>query len=229
MLWEELYGNCFRQTTYVYSQDPSLPLPVRISKLKGGTWNIQILIICGSQGKADRNRWSQLTVTASDDIIGFQLFVVVQSLIHVWLFVTHGLQHAKLPCPSSTPWACSNSCPSGQWCHPPISSSVIPCSSCLQPFPASGYFLMSQLFTSGGQSIGASTSVLPINIQDLFPLGLIGLISLQSKEFSSVFSNTIVQKHQFFGTQLSSQSNSHIHIWPLEKQKPWLDRPLFAK
>ena len=125
----------------------------------------------------------------------------------------HGLQHARPPCPSPSPRAFSNSCPSSRWCHPTISSSVIPYSSHLQSFPASGSFPMSQLFTTGGQSIGvsASASVLPMNIQDWFPLGYTGLISLQSKELSRVFSNTTAQKHQFFGTQLSLWSNSHIH------------------
>ena len=143
----------------------------------------------------------------------------------------HGLQHTRLPCPSPTPRACSNSCPLSRWCHPTISSSVIPCSSCLQSFPASGSSQMSQLFPSGGQSTGvsASISVLPINTQNWSPLGWTVWISLQSKGLSRVFSNTTVQKHQFFGTQLSSQSNSHIHIWPLEKPWPWLDGPLLAK
>ena len=111
------------------------------------------------------------------------------------------------------------SCPSSQWCHPTILSSVIPFSSCPQSFPASGSFQKSQLFASGGQSIGVSAlaSVLPMNTQDWSPLGWTGWISLQSKGFSRVFSNTTVQKHQFFGAQLSSQSNSHIHTWPLEK------------
>ena len=130
---------------------------------------------------------------------------------------THRLQHARLPCPSPTPGACSNSCPSSRWCHPNISSSVVPFSSCLQSFPASGSFLMSWLFASGGQSIGDSASVLTMNIQDWFPLGLTGLISLLSKGRSRVFSNTKVQKHRFFGTQLSLWSNSHIHTWLLEK------------
>ena len=131
----------------------------------------------------------------------------------------HGLQHARLPCPSPSPRACSNSYPLSWWCHPTISSSVVPFSSCLQSFPASGSFLMSQLFTSGDQSIGtsASASILPLNIQDWFPSGLTGWISLQSKGLSRVFSNTTVQTHQVFGAQLSSQSNSHIHTWPLEK------------
>ena len=131
----------------------------------------------------------------------------------------HGLHHARPPCPSPGPRVCSNSCPSSQWCHPTISSSVIPFSSCLQSFLASGSFPMSQFFTSGGQSIGVSAlaSVLPINIQDWFPLRLPTWISLQSKGLSRVFSNTTVQKHQFFGAQLSLWSNSHIHLWQLGK------------
>ena len=130
----------------------------------------------------------------------------------------HGLQYARPPCPLRTPGVYSNSCPLSQWCHPTISSSVDPFS-CLQSFPASESFQMSQFFTSIGQSIGvsASASVLPMNIQDWFPLGWIGWISLQSKGLSRVFSNTTVQKHQFFGTQLSLWSNSHIHTWLLEK------------
>ena len=117
----------------------------------------------------------------------------------------HGLQHARPPCSSSTPGVHSNSCPLSRWHHPTISSSVIPFSSCLQSFPASGSFQMRQLFTSGGQSIGvsASASVLPMNIQDWFPLEWTGWIALQSKGLSRAFSNTTVQKHQFFRTQLS--------------------------
>ena len=113
--------------------------------------------------------------------------------------------HGRLSCPSPTPGACSNLCPSSWWCHPTISSSVVSFSSCLQSFPASGSFPMSQFIASGGQSVGvsASTSVLPMNIQDWYPLGWTGWISLQSKELSRVFSNTTVQKHQFFGAQLS--------------------------
>ena len=131
----------------------------------------------------------------------------------------HGLQHTGLPYPSPSPGACSNSCPASQWCHPTISSSVIPFSSCLQNSPASGSFPVSQLFTSGGQSIevSASASVLPMNIQDWFSLGLTGLISLQSKGLSRVFSKTTVRKHQFFGTQLSLRSTSHNCTWLLEK------------
>ena len=128
----------------------------------------------------------------------------------------HESQHVRPPCPSPTPRVHSDSRPSSQWCHPTISSSVFPFSSYPQPLPASGSFQMTQLFTWGGQSIGVSdsTSVLPMNIQDWFPLRWTGWISLQS---SRVFSNTTVQKHQFFRTQPSSQSNSHIHTWPQEK------------
>ena len=117
----------------------------------------------------------------------------------------HELQPAGLPCPSLSPWACSNSCPLSQWWHLITSSSVTHFSSCLQPFPASGSFPMSQLLTVGGQSTGvsASASVLSMNIQDWFSLGWTSWISLQSKGLSRVFSNTTVQKHQFFGTQLS--------------------------
>ena len=132
---------------------------------------------------------------------------------------SHGLHQTRLPCPSSTPGAFSNSCPSSQWCHPASPSSVVPFSSCAQSLPASGSFPMSQLFTRGGQSIGVSAlaSVLLMNIQDWSPLGWTGWISFESKGLSRVFSNTTVQKHQFFGTQPSSQSNSHIHTWLLEK------------
>ena len=127
----------------------------------------------------------------------------------------HESQHARPPCPSQTPRVHSDSCPSSQWCHPAISSSVVPFS-CLQSLPASESFPMSQLFTWGGQSIGVSAlaSVLPMNTQDWSPLGWTGWISLQSKGLSRVFSNTTVQKRQFFGAQLSSQSNSHIHKPP---------------
>ena len=128
-------------------------------------------------------------------------------------------QHARPPCPSPTPGVHPNSRPSGRWCHPAVSSSVVPFSSCSQSLPAPGSFPMSQLFAWGGQSIGvsASASVLPMNTQNWSALGWTGCISLQSKGLSRVFSNTTVQKHQFFGTQLSSQSNSHIHTWALEK------------
>ena len=128
-----------------------------------------------------------------------------------------GMQHTRPPCPSPTPRAYSNSCPSSQWYHPTISSSVVHFSSCLQSFPASGSFPMSQLFTSGGQSIGVSpsTSVLPMNTQDWSPLGWAGWISLQSQGLSRVFSNTTVQKHQFFSFLYSPMLT--IHTWLLEK------------
>ena len=127
----------------------------------------------------------------------------------------HELQHARLPCPSLSPGVCSSSCPLSQWCHPAISSSVIPFSSCPQSFPASGSFPMSQLFASGGQGIGASASVLPVNIQGWFPLGLTGLISLHSKGLSRVFYSTAIQKHQFFGTQPSLWPSSQNRTWPV--------------
>jgi len=131
-------------------------------------------------------------------------FSSVQSLSRVWLFATHEPQHARPPCPSTTPTVYPNSCPLSQWCHPTISSSVIPFSSCPQSFSASGSFQMSQFFPSGGQSIGVSASipVLPMNTQDWSPLWWTCWISLQSKGLSRVFSNTTVPKHQFFSTQL---------------------------
>ena len=130
----------------------------------------------------------------------------------------HELQHTRLPYPTSSPRACSNSCPLSWWCHQNISSSIIPFSSCLQSFPASGSFPMSQFFASGGQSIGPSAlaSVLPMNIQERFSLGLTGLISVLSEWFSRVFSSTTIQTHHF-GAQTSLWSNSHICMWLLEK------------
>ena len=143
----------------------------------------------------------------------------------------HGLQHARLPCPSPNPRAYSNSCASCWWCYPTISSSVIPFSSHLQFFPASGSFPVSQFFASGSQSIGvsASASVLPMNIEVWFPLGLTGLISLQSKGLPRVFSSTTVWKYQILGAQPSFQFNSHICSWLLEKSRFLLDRSLLAK
>ena len=136
----------------------------------------------------------------------------------------HRLQHVRLPCPSPSPRTCSNSGPLSWWCHPTISSSVVSFFSCPQSFPASGSFPMSQFITSGGQRTEAwtSASVLPMHIQDWFPLRLTGLISLLSKGCSGVFSSTTVQKHQFFGTQPSLWSNSHNHTWLLEKPQLWL-------
>ena len=131
----------------------------------------------------------------------------------------HESQHTRPPCPSTTPGVHSNSYPSSRWCHPAISSSAICFSSCPQSLRASESFPMCQLFASGGQSIGvsASASVLPMNSQDWSPLGWTGWISLKSKGLSRVFSNNTVWKHQFFSNQLSSESNSHIHTWLLEK------------
>ena len=156
--------------------------------------------------------------------------------VNLFFYVVCGpLQFSSVPqlCLFATPWIAAhqaslspptpgvywNPCPSSQWCHQAISSSFIPFSSCPQSLPKSGSFAMSQLFTSGGQSIGVSASalVLPMNIEEWFPLGLAGWISWLSKGLSRVFSNTTVQKHQFFSAQLSSPSNSHIHTWPLEK------------
>ena len=140
----------------------------------------------------------------------------------------HGLQHARLPCPSLSPRVCSNSCPLSRWCYPTISSSVTCFSSCLQSFPASGSFPMSWLSASGGQSFraSASASVLPMNIQGWLPLGLTGLISVLSKGLSRVFSSTTIQKHQFFAAQPFLRSNSHIHTRLLEKPELWLYGPL---
>ena len=155
----------------------------------------------------------QISKTNHQCSVQFSRSVMSNSL---WL---HESQHARPPCPSPTPRVYPNSCPLSQRCHPAISSSIIPFSSCPLSLPASGSFPMSQLFTWGGQNIGVSTSasVPPMNIQDWSPLGWTGWISLQSKGLSRVFSNTTVQKHQFFSAQLSSESNSQIHTWLLEK------------
>ena len=136
---------------------------------------------------------------------------------------SHGLQHARPPCPSTTPRVYSNSCPLSRWCHPPISSSAVPFSARLQSFAASRSFQMSQFFTSGGQSIGvsASASVLPMTVQDWFPLGWTGWISLQFKGLSRVFSNTRVQKWQFFGTQLRL-IDSYINACNIDDYFNWL-------
>ena len=160
------------------------------------------------------NFWVENTSICSSFSVQFSHSVMSNSL---W---PHGLQQARPPFPSPTPRVCSNSHPSSQWCHPTVSSSVIPFSSCLQSFPASGSFQMSQFFISGDQSIGASASVLSTNIQDWFPLGQTGWLSLQSKGLSRVFSNTTVQKHHssvlsfLYSPKFLS---SHIHTWLLEK------------
>ena len=143
----------------------------------------------------------------------------------------HGVQHTRLLCPSLSPGVCSDLCPLSQWCHPTISSSVTPFSSCPQFFPASESFPMSWFFTSDGQRIeaSASASVLSMNIQGWFPLVLTDLISFMSKGLSGVFSSTIIWKHQFFSAQPSLWPNSHFHIWLLEKPSLWLFGPVSAK
>ena len=165
------------------------------------------------------------SVLPMNSSVQFSRSVISDSLLpHEW-------QHTRPPCPSPTPGVYSNSSPLSRWCHPTISSSVIPFFSHPQSFPASGPFQMSQLFASGGQSIGisASVSVLPMTIQGWCLLGWTGLISLLSKGLSRVFSNTTVQKHQFFSDQPSLWANSHIHTWLLEKLKLWIYEPLLAK
>ena len=171
-------------------------------------------------------RWHQRNLHANDanvspyhQLVSPYVLLLFSHLVLSDSLWPHGLQHARLPCPLPSPGICSNSCPLSQWCHPTNLSSVIPFFSWLQSFPASGSFPMSRLLTSGDQSIetSASTSVLQMNIQGWFPLGLTGWISWQSKGLSRVCSNTTVQKHQFFGTQPSLWSNSHIHRWLLEK------------
>ena len=165
------------------------------------------------KGREEFLESSDYSVTSMARLKGLCLHVLLfsPSLVSDSLH-PHGLQHTRLSCPSLSPGVSSDSCPLSRWCHPAISSFVAPLS-CLQSFPASGYFQISQCFSLGGQNIGvsASASVLPMNIQDWFLLGCTGWISLQSKGLSRVFSNTTVQKHQFFCAQLSSQSNSHLH------------------
>ena len=167
------------------------------------------------QGEIITNDWMQLIAF---DLLHLSSVQFSRSVMSDSLR-PHESRHARPPCSSQTPGVYSNSCTSSWRCHPAISSSVVPFFSCPQSLPASVSFPMSQLFAWGAQTIGvsASASVLPMNIQDWFPLGRTGWISLQSKGLSRVVSNTIVQKQQFFGAQLSSQSNSHIHTWPLEK------------
>ena len=163
--------------------------------------------------KSQSTKLSSLCYTTVSYSVQFSRSVVSDSL------QLHAVQLTRLPCASPTTSVYSNSCPLSWWCHPTISSSVVPLSSYFRSFRASRSFPMSQFFTSGCQRTGvsASASVLPMNIQDWFPLGWTGWISLQSKGLSRVFSNTTVQKRQFFGSQLSLESNSHIHTWPLEK------------
>ena len=170
-----------------------------------------------SQSENNTQLWMWLEMeiksnAVNSNIASVQFSSVTQSCLTL-------CDRARPPCPSPTSGVDPNPYPLSQWCHPTISSPLVPFSSCPQSFPASESFQMSQLFASGGQSIrvSASTSVLPMNTQDWSPLGWTGWISLQPKGLSRVFSNTTIQKHQFFGFQLSSQSNSHNHTWPQEK------------
>ena len=186
-------------------------------------------VISTSSHRTERNGGSGMEARMSSGILSPELqFSSVQSLSHVQLFATPWTVAHQASLSITNSRAYSNSCPSSLWCHSTISSSVIPFSSTLQSFPATGSFQMSPFFASGGQSIvvSASASFLPMNIQDWFPSELTGWISLQSKGLSRVFSNTTVQKHQFlkkkkkhqfFSTQLSLWSNSHIRTWLLEK------------
>ena len=168
-----------------------------------------MLALWKGQWKTSQKRWYWVRAWSS---VQFSRSVVSDSLR------PHELQHARPPCPSPTPAVHSDSRPSGQWCHPAISSLVVPFSSCPQSLPASEFFPISQLFSWGGQSTGVSAlaSFLPKKSQG-WSSEWTSWISLQSKGLSRVFSNTAVQKHQFFGAQPSSQSNSHIHTWPQEK------------
>ena len=178
----------------------------------GGAWWAAVYGVAQS-----RTRLKWLSSNSSSPFIE-ELLLFSRSVMCDFLW-SHGLKHTRLRCPSPSPGPCSNSCPWSRWCHPTILSSVVPFSSCLKSFPASGSFLMNRLFPSGGQSIGASASasVLPMNIQDWFPLGLTCWISLQSKGLSWILSNTTDQKHQFFSAQPSLWSNSYILTWLLEK------------
>ena len=176
---------------------------------------LEWVVIPFSKGSSRTKDLIRASRTAANSLLSHQLSSVQFRHSPVWLFVTHESQHVRPPCLSPTPGDYSNSCSWSRRCHPAISSSVVPFSSCPQSFPASGSFPMSQLFASGGQTTGvsASASVPPMNTQDWCPLGWTGWISLQSKGLSRVFSNKAVQRHQFFSAQLSSQSNSDIHTW----------------
>ena len=194
------------------------PFPPKLSRgsslFQVNEVQIKMFQVCCGSHVVNEN---QATVSFYSPIPSMRLSSVQFSSVLSDSLWPHELQHARPPCPSPTPGVYSNSCPSSWWCHSAISSTVVPFSSCPQSLPASGSFPVSQLFTWGGQSTGVSASVLPMNTQDWSPLEWTGWISLQSKGLSRVFSNTTVQKHQFFSAQLSSQSNSHIHTWPLEK------------
>ena len=195
---------------FIHHKNPVRWLPILFKFHKWEEWNTGRWdrLLRNTAGIWDKNPGKEMTEhTVLIPVVYVQIFSSVQfsrSVVSDSLW-PHGLQHTRPPYPSPTPGVYSNSCPLSWWCHPIISSSVISFFSCLQSFPASGAFQMSQLFPSCGQSIGvsASASELPMNTQDWSPLGWTGWISLQSKGFSKVFSNTTVQKHQFFCTQLS--------------------------
>jgi len=202
-------------------------------------WRISILfsIVPASIYISTNSAWEFSFLYILANISYFHVFliitilqVVVQSLSLVWLFVTPWTAAHQASLSITNSQSLLNSCPSSRWCHPTISSFVVPFSFCLQSFPASGSFPITQLFLSGGQSIGASASgsVFPVNIKDWFPLRLTGLLSLLSKGLSRVFSSTTDWRHQFFSAQLFLTSISHIHTWLLEKPHLWLYRPLSA-
>ena len=190
---------------------PPLPLSLTLSQHKGlFQWVIslhQVAKVLDLQQQHQSFQWIPRVNFLSVSSVQFSHSVTSNSR------QPHGLQHTRPTCPSPIPGVYSNPCPLTQWCHPAISSSVVPFSSCLQSSPASGSFQMIQFFTSDGQSIGvsASKSVILMNVQGWFPLGRTGWLSLQSKELLKVFTNTTIQRHQFFGSQFSLSSNSHIH------------------
>ena len=206
-----LYGNHFGDITFYLF----IHLSIHLDPLFSWIPNTFINLIYGEKSVIN---WGQGSVQFSRSVVSNSLR-------------PRGLQHTRPLCPSPTPRVYSNSCPLSQWCHPTISSSVVPFPSHLQSFQASGSFQMSQFFASGCQSIGVSVSasVFPMNIQNWFPLGWTGWISLQSKGLSRVFYSTTVQKPQFCGAQLSLWFNSHFHTWLLEKLWLWLDGLLLAK
>ena len=182
--------------------------------------NVQIAASFFGMSKNSAQAGSRRTLGLRTFVGWFLLLLLFSRSVMSNSLQPHGLQHTRLPCPSPSPGVCSNLCPLRRWCHPTIPSCVVPFSSCLQSFLASGAFSVSfSEFPLGGQSIGAlaSASVLPMNIHNWFPLGLTGLIFLLSKGLSRVFSNTTVQKHQFFSAQPSLWSNSDICTWLLEK------------
>ena len=207
------------------------------------TWMENRAVLAGNSGLGvrvdNKGEQEELLLWWNYSVMTVMVSVQISSVQFCCSFVSdssqhHGLQHARPPCPSPTPGVYSNSSPLSWWYHPAISSSVIPFSSCLQTFPASGSFSLSQFFTSGGQDtvVSASASYLPMNIQDWFPLGWTGWISLQSKGLSRVFSDTTVKSISSLALNFLSEGHtwlSHIHTWLLEKPQPWVDGPLLVK